>query len=71
MIGLSLSGTKIRDFVYARQRFSAGGKDNAYYRGKNRQTYEDFCNEILLVPSLQHLNHGNLIFTAVSTAFDD
>ena len=25
---------KIRDFVYARQRFSAGGKDNAYYGEK-------------------------------------
>ena len=60
MIGLSLSGTK-SEILYMLDRGFQQGARTMLITGKNRQTYEDFCNEILLVPSLQHLNHGNLI----------
>ena len=60
MIGLSLSGTK-SEILYMLDRGFRQGARTMLITGKNRQTYEDFCNEILLVPSLQHLNHGNLI----------
>ena len=60
MIGLSLSGTK-SEILYMLDRGFRQGARTMLITGKNRQTYEDFCNEVLLVPSLQHLNHGNLI----------
>ena len=60
MIGLSLSGTK-SEILYMLDRGFHQGARTMLITGKNRQTYEDFCNEVLLVPSLQHLNHGNLI----------
>lgn len=60
MIGLSLSGTK-SEILYMLGRGFQQGARTMLITGKNRQTYEDFCNEVLLVPSLQHLNHGNLI----------
>ena len=60
MIGLSLSGTK-SEILYMLDRGFQQGSRTMLITGKNRQTYEDFCNEVLLVPSLQHLNHGNLI----------
>ena len=60
MIGLSLSGTK-SEILYMLDRGFQQGARTMLITGKNRQTYEDFCNEVLLVPSLQHLNHGNLI----------
>lgn len=28
---------------------------------KNRELLEEFCDEVLLLPSLKHLNHGNVI----------
>ena len=28
---------------------------------KNRGVFEEFCDEIVLLPSLKHLNHGNVI----------
>ena len=37
------------------------GADTILITEKNRKSYEDFCREVILVPSLQHLNHGNLI----------
>ena len=60
VIGLSLSGTK-SEILYMLDRGFQQGARTMLITGKNRQTYEDFCNEVLLVPSLQHLNHGNLI----------
>lgn len=60
MIGLSLSGTK-SEILYMLDRGFQQGARTMLITGKNRQTYENFCNEVLLVPSLQHLNHGNLI----------
>lgn len=60
MIGLSLSGTK-SEILYMLDRGFQQGARTMLITGKNRQIYEDFCNEVLLVPSLQHLNHGNLI----------
>lgn len=60
MIGLSLSGTK-SEILYMLDRGFQQGARTMLITGKNRQTYEDFCNEVLLVPSLQYLNHGNLI----------
>ena len=60
MIGLSLSGTK-SEILYMLDRGFQQWARTMLITGKNRQTYEDFCNEVLLVPSLQHLNHGNLI----------
>lgn len=60
VIGLSLSGTK-SEVLYMLDRGFQQGARTLLITEKNRQTYEDFCNEVLLVPSLQHLNHGNLI----------
>lgn len=60
MIGLSLSGTK-SEILYMLDRGFQQGARTMLITGKNRQIYDDFCNEVLLVPSLQHLNHGNLI----------
>ena len=60
VIGLSLSGTK-SEVLYMLHRGFRQGARTLLITEKNRPTYEDFCNEVLLVPSLQHLNHGNLI----------
>ena len=60
VIGLSLSGIK-SEVLYMLGRGFRQGARTLLITEKNRQTYEEFCNEVLLVPSLQHLNHGNLI----------
>ncbi len=60
VIGLSLSGTK-SEVLYMLARGCRQGADTILITEKNRKSYEDFCREVMLVPSLQHLNHGNLI----------
>ena len=60
VIGLSLSGTK-SEVLYMLARGCRQGADTILITEKNRKSYEDFCREVILVPSLQHLNHGNLI----------
>ena len=60
VIGLSLSGTK-SEVLYMLARGCRQGADTILIAEKNRKSYEDFCREVILVPSLQHLNHGNLI----------
>ena len=63
VIGLSLSGTK-SEVLYMLARGCRQGADTILITEKNRKSYEDFCREVILVPSLQHLNHGNLIYVA-------
>ena len=31
------------------------------FTANNRDDYKEFCTEVLLIPSLRHLNHGNVI----------
>ena len=57
---MSLSGTK-SEVLYMLARGCRQGADTILITEKNRKSYEDFCREVMLVPSLQHLNHGNLI----------
>lgn len=59
-IGLSLSGQTETVLDFLRLSHQAGAKTiliTANYRESDRQ----FCDEILLVPSLEHLNYGTLI----------
>ncbi len=37
------------------------GRGSSGLTAKNRGIFEEFCDEIVLLPSLRHLNHGNVI----------
>ncbi len=37
------------------------GAKTVILTAKNRGIFEEFCDEIVLLPSLRHLNHGNVI----------
>lgn len=59
-IGLSISG-KTEEVLYY---LSEAHKKNAktiLITSQNREKYKKYCDEVVLVPSLQHLNHGNVI----------
>lgn len=37
------------------------GAKTILFTANNRDDYKEFCTEVVLVPSLLHLNHGNVI----------
>ena len=38
-----------------------GGARTVLITAKNKDIFGEFCSEVVLLPSLKHLNHGNLI----------
>lgn len=60
VIGLSLSGCRAELIEYMRLSHEKGAKTILITSNRHYEAH-DFIDEVILVPSLLHLNHGNLI----------
>lgn len=60
VFGISISGEQ-EDVTYILQQAHWRGAKTVLITANNKEDYIEFCDEILLIPSLKHLNHGNLI----------
>lgn len=60
VIGISISGETEEVLYLLRQAHERGAK-TILLTAKNKDSFMEFCDEIVLMPSLRHLNHGNVI----------
>ena len=60
IIGISVGG-EAQDVLYLLRESHNNGARTILMTARNHERYEEFCNEIVLIPSLEHLNHGNVI----------
>ena len=60
VFGISISGEK-EDVLYLLKEAHRRGAKTILLTAKNKGIFEEFCDEIILLPSLRHLNHGNVI----------
>lgn len=60
VFGFSLSGEK-KGVLYLLREAYKKGATTVLFTSNNRDEYKDFCTEVVLLPSLKHLNHGNVI----------
>ena len=55
-----ISGEK-EEVLYLLRKAHRRGAKTVLLTAKNKGIFEEFCDEIVLLPSLRHLNHGNVI----------
>ena len=60
VFGISLSGKKEEVLFMLREAHKRGAK-TILLTANNSEEFSEFCTEVLLLPSLRHLNHGNVI----------
>lgn len=60
VFGISISGKKEEVLFLLREAYKRGAK-TVLLTANNREIYDEFCTEVILLPSLKHLNHGNVI----------
>lgn len=60
VLAFSISGEKSGLLYFLREAHKRGAK-TVLLTANNRENFVDFCNELVLIPSLNHLNHGNSI----------
>lgn len=60
VIGVSLSGDNV-DVLFMLQEAHQNKARTILLTAKNKTEYDGFCDEVMLLPSLVHLNHGNVI----------
>lgn len=60
VVGISISGEK-EEVLYLLREAHLRGAKTVLLTAKNKGIFEEFCDEIVLLPSLKHLNHGNVI----------
>ncbi len=60
VIGFSISGSK-KEVLYLLRESHKKGAKTLLFTAKNSSAYADFCDDVILLPSLNHLNHGNVI----------
>lgn len=60
VVGMSISGETKEVLYFLKEAYKRGAK-TILITSQFRESYKDFCHEIVLVPSLKHLNHGNAI----------
>lgn len=60
VFGISLSGDKEEILFLLREAHKRGAK-TVIFTAKNKMEFEEICDEVVLLPSLIHLNHGNVI----------
>lgn len=60
VIGLSISGESKEVLYFLKEAHEKKAK-TVLISSQNKTEVKQYCDEIVLVPSLQHLNHGNLI----------
>lgn len=60
VFGISISGSKEEVWFLLKEAYRKGAK-TILFTANNRGDFEQFCTEVVLIPSLRHLNHGNVI----------
>ena len=60
VLGVSISG-ETEDVIFLLQEAHQKKARTVLLTAKNKPEYDGFCDEVLLIPSLLHLNHGNVI----------
>ena len=60
VLGFSLSGEREEVLYLLRESYNKGAK-TVLFTTKNRSEFSEYCSEVVLLPSLKHLNHGNVI----------
>ncbi len=60
VIGISISGSS-SDVLYMLRESHHRGAKTILLTGRNVENYQEFCDELVLIPSLKYLDHGNLI----------
>lgn len=60
VFGISISGEK-EEVLYLLKEAHKRKARTVMITAKNKEQLEEFCDEVLLLPSLRHLNHGNVI----------
>ena len=60
IFGLSISGNTSEVLLFLSQAHNKNAK-TILITSQIRDLYKDFCDEVILVPSLKHLNYGNAI----------
>ena len=60
VFGFSISGEK-KGVMYLLRESYKKGATTVLFTANNRDEYKEFCTEVVLLPSLKHLNHGNVI----------
>ena len=59
-IGISISG-ETEDILYFLQGARKRGARTILITAQKREAFEEFCDEVAVVPSLKYLNYGNVI----------
>ncbi len=60
VVGLSISGAR-KDVLYLLKESSKKGAKTILITANKKDSFAEFCTEIVLVPSLKELNYGNVI----------
>lgn len=60
ILAFSISGEKKGILYFLREAHKRGAK-TVMITANNNDVFSDFCDEVVLIPSLNHLNHGNFI----------
>lgn len=60
VIGISISGER-EEVLYLLAESHKKGAKTVLFTEKNKPDFGEFCDEVVLLPSLLHLNHGNVI----------
>ena len=60
VFGFSISG-ETKDVLYLLQEAHKNGSKTILITSKNKEGFEEICDELVLVPSLQYLDYGNVI----------
>lgn len=60
VFGISISGEKQEVMYLLREAYKRKAK-TVLFTAKNKAEYAEFCDEVILIPSLARLNHGNVI----------
>lgn len=60
VFGISISGEK-EEVLYLLKEAHKRKARTVMVTARNKEMLEEFCDEVLLLPSLRHLNHGNVI----------
>ena len=60
VFGFSISG-ETEEVIYLLEESYKRGAKTVLFTINNREGFENYCTEVVLLPSLKHLNHGNVI----------
>lgn len=60
IFGISISGEQESVLYFLKESYKKGAK-TVFITANNKLEFDEFCDEVVLVPFLKHLNHGNVI----------